>query len=74
MRTAKLLSPSQTRPVKAFGWTTHGLLHPVPEQPAANYSRLSRVDDMGLIWLLRGRPVTVLTSTEAVILCHSGRP
>ena len=72
MRTAKLLSPSQTRPVKAFGWTTHGLLHPVPEQPAANYSRLSRVDDMGLIWLLRGRPVTVLTSTEAIIRCHSG--
>jgi hypothetical protein len=58
MRTAKLLSPSQMRPVQAFGWTAPELfgLPPVREQPAANYSRLSRVDDIGLIWLLRGRP------------------
>jgi hypothetical protein len=38
-----------------------------PEQPAANYSRLSRLDDMGLIWLLRGRPVTSLTEIQATI-------
>jgi hypothetical protein len=59
---------------KAFGWTAPELfgLHPVPEQPAANYSRLARVDNTGLIWLLRGRPVIVLTSTEAIIRCPSG--
>jgi hypothetical protein len=59
---------------QAFDWTEHELfgLHPVPERRAANYSRLSRVDDTGLLWLLRGRPVIVLTSTEAIIRCHSG--
>jgi hypothetical protein len=59
---------------QASGWTAPEWfgLHPVPEQPAPNYDRLARLDDVGLIWLLRGRPVTVLTSTEAVILCHSG--
>jgi hypothetical protein len=31
-------------------------LHPVPVRPAPNYSRLSRLDHTGLIWLLRGRP------------------
>jgi hypothetical protein len=74
MRTAKLLSPSQTRPVQAFGWTAPELfgLPPVPEQPAANCSRRSRVDDMGLIWLLRGRQIVALTATEAIILCRSG--
>ena len=59
---------------QAFGWTVSELfgLHPVPEQPAANYDRLARVDDMGLIWLLRGRPVIALTAMEAVMRCHSG--
>jgi hypothetical protein len=59
---------------QACGWTVPELfgLHPVPERPAANYSRLSRVDDTGLLWLLRGRSAIVLTSTEAVIRCHSG--
>jgi hypothetical protein len=58
----------------AFGWTEHELygLHPVPEQPAPNYSRLSRLDDMGLLWLLRGRPVVALTATEAAYRCPSG--
>ena len=35
--------------------------------PAANYRRLSRYDETGLIWLLHGRPVIVLTETEAAI-------
>ena len=47
-------------------------LHPVPEQSAPNYDRLARLDDLGLIWLLRGRPIVELTSTEAVICCPSG--
>jgi hypothetical protein len=59
---------------QSFGWTEHELfgLHPVPERPAANYDRLGRLDDLGLIWLLRGRPVITLTSTEAIIRCPSG--
>ena len=58
----------------AFGWTGRELfgLHTAPERPAANYSRLSRYDETGLIWLLRGRPVIILTATEAVMRCHSG--
>ena len=54
---------------QAFGWTARELfgLHPVPERPAANYSRLSRYDTMGLIWLLDGKPVIALTATEAAI-------
>ncbi len=34
---------------QAFGWTARDLfgLHFVPERPAANYSRLSCLDDMG---------------------------
>jgi hypothetical protein len=59
---------------ETFGWTARELfgLHPVPEQPAPNYSRLSRLDGTSLIWLLRGRPVIMLTATEAVIRCDSG--
>jgi hypothetical protein len=59
---------------QTFGWTARELfgLHPVPEQPAANYSRLSRLDTTGLIWLLRGRPVIALTAAEAVMRCQSG--
>jgi hypothetical protein len=59
---------------RVFGWTACELLglHPVPKQPAANYARLSRLDNTGLIWLLRGRPVIALTATEAAIRCPSG--
>jgi hypothetical protein len=39
----------------------------MPARPAANYSRLSRYDETGLIWLLRGRPVIALTATTAAI-------
>jgi hypothetical protein len=58
----------------ALGWTEHELfgLHPVPERPAPNYSRLSRLDDMGLLWLLRGRPVVALTAMEAAYRCPDG--
>jgi hypothetical protein len=59
---------------QTFGWTARELfgLHPVPERPAGNYSRLSRLDHAGLIWLLRGRPVIALTAAEAVMRCQSG--
>ena len=53
----------------ALGWTARELfgLHTAPERPAANYSRLSRYDETGLIWLLRGRAVIALTETTAAI-------
>jgi integrase len=59
---------------EALGWASADLfgLHTPPEKPTANYRRLSRYDQTGLIWLLRGRPVIVLTSTEAIIRCPSG--
>jgi hypothetical protein len=52
---------------EALGWTSDDLfgLHSPPEKPAPNYRRLSRYDQAGLIWCLRGRPVVALTSTEA---------
>jgi hypothetical protein len=45
----------------ALGWTARDLfgLHPVPERPAPSYSRLSRYNETGLIWLLRGRAVAL---------------
>jgi hypothetical protein len=35
--------------------------------PAPSYSRLSRYDETGLIWLLRGRAAIALTETTAAI-------
>jgi hypothetical protein len=54
---------------EALGWTPNDVfgLHSVPDKPAANYRRLSRCDETGLIWLLRGRPVVALTETTAAI-------
>jgi hypothetical protein len=44
-------------PAAALGWTTQDLfgLHTVPDAPTPSYRRLSRYDQTGLIWLLRGR-------------------
>jgi hypothetical protein len=39
----------------------------IPEKPAPNYRRLSRYDETGLIWLLRGRPVVALSDATAAI-------
>jgi hypothetical protein len=54
---------------EALGWTTADLfgLHTSPEKPAPNYRRLSRYDQTGLIWLLRGRRVVEITKDKAVI-------
>ena len=53
----------------ALGWTTQDLfgLHTVPDAPTPSYRRLSRYDETGLIWLLRGRPVVALTMGTAAI-------
>jgi hypothetical protein len=44
---------------EALGWTATDLfsLHKPPAKPHPSYSRLSRYDEIGLIWLLQGRPV-----------------
>ena len=54
---------------ETLGWTARDLfgLHAVPERPIANYRRLSRYDETGLIWLLRRRPVVALTELTAAI-------
>jgi hypothetical protein len=59
---------------EAFGWTERELfgLHPVPERPAANHSRLSRLDGIGPVWLLRGQPVIAPKLTAPTILAPSG--
>jgi hypothetical protein len=59
----------------ALGWTAHELfgLHAVPARPAPNYSRLSRYDETGLIWLLQGRSVVALTEVTAAIQGATGR-
>jgi hypothetical protein len=58
----------------ALGWTAVDLfgLAPVPDQPHPNYRRLSRYDETGLIWLLRGRPVLALTASTAAIESPTG--
>jgi hypothetical protein len=59
---------------ETLGWTSRDLfgLAPVPDKPAANYRRLSRYDETGLIWLLRGRPVVALTTDTAAIQKPAG--
>jgi hypothetical protein len=44
----------------------------VPDKPHPSYRRLSRYDETGLIWLLRGRPVLVLTESTAAIESPTG--
>lgn len=58
----------------AFSWTVRDLfgLHKPPDTPAPSYRRLSRYDETGLIWLLRGRPVVALTAETAAIQSPAG--
>jgi hypothetical protein len=59
---------------EALGWTTQDLfgLHTVPDAPTPSYRRLSRYDQTGLIWLLRGRPIVALTASTAAIQNPTG--
>jgi hypothetical protein len=52
-----------------LGWTPRDLfgLHKPPAKPHPSYSRLSRYDEIGLIWLLCGREVVALTDATAAI-------
>jgi len=59
---------------KALGWAARDLfgLHTPPANPHPSYSRLSRYDATGLIWLLRGCRVVALTENTAAIERHTG--
>jgi hypothetical protein len=59
---------------EALGWTPADLfgLFPVPANPHPSFSRLSRYDHTGLIWLLAGRPVIALTESTAAIQNPTG--
>jgi hypothetical protein len=58
----------------ALGWTPRDLfgLAEVPDRPRPNYQRLSRYDQMGMIWILQGRRVVALTEDTAVIETTTG--
>jgi hypothetical protein len=53
---------------EAHGWTARNPfgLHK-PEKPHPSYSRLSRYDEAGLVWLLCGREVVALNEGTAAI-------
>src|SRR5262249_42168354 len=58
----------------ALGWTPRELfgLSKPPKRPHPSYCRLSRYDEVGLIWLLQGRPVVALTDVTAAIENRTG--
>jgi hypothetical protein len=53
----------------ALGWTAKDLfgLYPVSAHAKPSFNRLARYDEIGLIWLLDGREVVVLTDATAAI-------
>jgi hypothetical protein len=59
---------------KALGWSARDLfgLQAPPAKRHPSYSRLSRYDEIGLIWLLRGREVVALTEAMAAIQSSTG--
>jgi hypothetical protein len=69
-------SPDQELDVgRRYGrWTARDLfgLQTPPAKPHPSYSRLSRYDETGLIWLLQGRLVVALTETTAAIQNPTG--
>jgi hypothetical protein len=58
----------------AFCWTPKDVfgLHTPPAKPHPSYSRLSRYDETGLVWLLEGRVVVAMSSSTAAIKHKSG--
>src|SRR6266540_135677 len=61
---------SNFRYTQALGWAARDLfgLMPVPNNPHPSFSRLSRYDETGLLWLLQGREVVALTESTAAIM------
>ena len=43
-----------------------------PANPHPSYSRLARLDCVGLVWILNGRPVIALTGAAATIRATAG--
>jgi hypothetical protein len=58
----------------SLGWTARDLfgLHTPPAKPHPSYSRLSRYDETGLVWLLQGREVVAFTEATAAIQNSTG--
>ena len=53
---------------EALGWSPRDLFGlPKPPAPHPSYSRLSRYDETGLVWLLQGREAVALTEATASI-------
>jgi hypothetical protein len=54
---------------QALNWNSADLfgLTPVPDRPHPSFSRMSRYDQTGLIWLLQGRRVTALSESTGAI-------
>jgi hypothetical protein len=71
---AKAFTSKWGAKAQAFGWTARDLfgLPDVPDRPRASYQRLSRYDQTGLVWLLKGRRVIELTKDNAVIETAAG--
>jgi hypothetical protein len=59
---------------EALGWTARDLfgLQAPPAKRHPSYSRLSRYDEAGLIWLLQGREVVALAEATAAIQSSTG--
>jgi hypothetical protein len=59
----------------ALGWVEPEVfsLPPVPPNPHPSWRRLARVDQLGLVWLTHGRPVTSITAESATIAMPRGR-
>jgi hypothetical protein len=58
----------------ALGWVDPDVfrLPPVPPNPHPSWRRLARVDQLGLVWLTQGRPVTSITAESATIATPRG--
>ena len=58
----------------ALGWTAKDLfgLLPMAKHTKPSFNRLARYDEIGLIWLLRGRGVAALTDATAAIRNPTG--
>lgn len=60
---------------ESLGWSEGDLfeLHTPPENPKPNYSRLSRRDCTGLLWLLNdGERIAAMTEASATIITANG--
>ena len=58
----------------ALGWVEPDVfgLPPIPSNPHPSWRRLARVDQLGLVWLTHGRPVTSITAESATIATPRG--